>query len=167
MAGPPALSLANTWTRERGRLRDLLAGPDELERWLEREGLPGPGELAGFRALREAVTRAFAAASRGEEPPADAVGRINEASRREPVALQLDWGGGEPQVELAGADPLAAVARSAITLLAGPDRHLLRECEALDCPLLFLTGNPRRRWCSTRCGTRVRVARHLGRRSEQ
>lgn len=163
MAGPPALSLANTWTLVRGRLHDLLADPDDLERWLEREGLPGRSELAEFRALREAITDAFTAVSRGEPPPAETVAQINGASRREPVAPRLDWGGGEPEIELAGSDSLAAVARSAITLLAGPDRHRLRECAAPDCPLFFLTGNPRRRWCSTACGTRVRVARHLAR----
>ena len=163
MVGPPALSLANTWSLRCGRLRDLLADPDDLERLLEREGLPGRGELADFRALREAVTAAFTAVGHGEQPPTDAIAQINRASRREPVAPQLDWADGEPQVELAGADPLAAVARSAITLLAGPDRQLLRECAALDCPLFFLSGNPRRRWCSTACGTRVRVTRHLAR----
>ena len=163
MAGPPALSLANTWALKRGRLRDLLADPDDLERWLDGGGLPDRGELAEFRALREAITDAFTAVSRGEQPPATTVTSINRASHREPVAPQLDWGGGEPQVELAGTDPLAAVARSAITLLAGPDRHRLRECQAPDCPLFFLTGNPRRRWCSTACGTRVRVTRHLAR----
>ena len=163
VVGPPALSLANTWALKRGRLRDLLTGKDDLERWLAREQLPDRGELAEFRALRETITAAFASVSRGEQPPPATIVQINRASRREPVAPQLDWAGGKPQVELAGADPLAAVARSAITLLAGPDRHRLRECEAPDCPLFFLTGNPRRRWCSTACGTRVRVTRHLAR----
>ncbi len=163
MAGPPALSLANTWALKRGRLRDVLADPDDLERWLDGGGLPDRGELAEFRALRAAITRAFTALSRGKQPPAATIAQINQASCREPVAPQLDWPGGEPQVELAGTDPLAAVARSAITLLAGPDRHRLRECQAPDCPLFFLTGNPRRRWCSTACGTRVRVTRHLAR----
>lgn len=163
MAGPPALSLVNTWALKRGRLRDLLTDPGDLERWLEREGLPDRGGLAEFRALRAAITRAFTAVSRGKQPPAATIAQINRASGREPVAPQLDWAGGEPQVELAGTDPLAAVARSAITLLAGPDRHRLRECQAPDCPLFFLTGNPRRRWCSTACGTRVRVTRHLAR----
>ena len=163
MTSPPALSLTNTWALRRGRLRDLLADQDDLERWLEREGLPGGGELAEFRAFRETITDAFTAVSRREQPSADTVAQINRASRREPVAPQLDWAGGEPQVELAGSDPLAAVARSAITLLAGPDRQRLRECAAPDCPLFFLTGNPRRRWCSTACGTRVRVTRHYAR----
>uniref|UniRef100_UPI000B043057 CGNR zinc finger domain-containing protein n=1 Tax=Actinomadura kijaniata TaxID=46161 RepID=UPI000B043057 len=63
-----------------------------------------------------------------------------------------------------GARLAAALAEAAADLLGDPAVTRVRRCEADDCVLLFLPAHPRRRWCSaSRCGNRVRVARHYQR----
>jgi len=87
-----------------------------------------------------------------------------------PAAAQLNWPpSGPPSAWRAAtpADPvtsaMAVIARSTIDLLC--DHHdRIRRCQAPGCPALFVASDPRRRWCSIRCGNRVRVARHAARR---
>ena len=55
---------------------------------------------------------------------------------------------------------LAAIAQDAIATLIGETGPGLRACEAHGCIRLFIQEHARRRWCSTTCGDRVRVARH-------
>src|SRR5207244_9996570 len=101
----------------------------------------------------------------GRRPPAAALEAINRASLREPVAPQLDWSAARaPRLSAEAADPLAAVARSAIELLARPSRERLRACANPVCVLFFVADNRRRLYCSESCGNRVRVARHAARR---
>ena len=54
---------------------------------------------------------------------------------------------------------------SVAAVLAGPDRGLLRRCDAAPCIRLFLADDPRRHHCSATCGTRVRAARLRERRA--
>ncbi|MFJ9951114.1 CGNR zinc finger domain-containing protein [Kitasatospora sp. NPDC091207] len=42
----------------------------------------------------------------------------------------------------------------------------MRACPAPGCILFFLQQHARRAWCSTACGTRVRVARHSRRHTD-
>ncbi len=57
---------------------------------------------------------------------------------------------------------LGGLAADAIEFLAsGPE---LRACLAPGCVLYFVKDHPRRAWCSTGCGNRVRAARHYARR---
>jgi predicted RNA-binding Zn ribbon-like protein len=55
---------------------------------------------------------------------------------------------------------LSALAADAIDLVTGPNRASLRVCGAPGCVLAFVKRHPRREWCSTACGNRVRQARH-------
>ncbi len=55
--------------------------------------------------------------------------------------------------------PVAAAAE----LLAGSDRHLVRQCEGMDCTMWFYdrTKAHRRRWCSMAlCGNRAKARNH-------
>ncbi len=58
---------------------------------------------------------------------------------------------------------LAAIARDAISLLAGPRRAQLRACQGPGCIQFFVKDHPRREWCSAGCGNRARAARHYRR----
>jgi predicted RNA-binding Zn ribbon-like protein len=85
--------------------------------------------------------------------------------------LQLDWpDGGPPVTQWAGRteDPIAllvaAVGRSTIDFLSGPDRARLRACPAARCVKYFLQDDPRQLWCSPSCGNRERVNRHYRKR---
>jgi predicted RNA-binding Zn ribbon-like protein len=175
--GPPAVDLVNTTIVERGRPRELLASDEELAAWLalerERLGLdevPTKASLRDFHALRDALRQTFAAVASARRPPAASLDAINRASRRQPIAPQLDWptrGAARVSTTIVRSrapDPLAAVARSAITLLGGPGRTRLRACANPSCVLFFVGGNGRRLYCSASCGNRVRVARHAARR---
>jgi predicted RNA-binding Zn ribbon-like protein len=134
-----------------------------------RSALP-PGCEPALAELRAAVESLLRAAAGGDEPSAAALDRVNAASAAAPVAEQLDWAaGGRPRRWLETSAPPeqhvhALLARSAMELItAGAP---LRECEAPRCGRIFIADNPRRRWCSTACGNRVRVARHASRRRE-
>ena len=133
-----------------------------------RSSLP-PGSEPALASLRTAVDDLLRAAAGGGEPPADALDRINAASAAAPVAQQLDWPNrSRPRTWLAAtATPEqhvhALIARSAIALVAGDAPGELRTCRAHGCARIFLATNPRRMWCSTACGNRVRVARHAAR----
>ena len=106
------------------------------------------------------------AAATGGEPSAEALDRVNAASAGSPVAEQLDWPSRSTWFA-ATATPEqhvhALIARSAMALVAGDRPGALRICRAHGCSRLFLATNPRRLWCSTGCGNRVRAARHAAR----
>ncbi|MEU9951170.1 ABATE domain-containing protein [Streptomyces sp. NBC_01336] len=131
--------------------------------------------------LRQAVRALFAQAVSPAPPsPADAhrlmpadraMTHLNTVAAREPVAPQLDWpAGGLPGTRLLSAesDPyvrlLAALARSAIDFLSGPQREQLRSCTAPRCVRYFVKSHGRQEWCKPSCGNRARAARHYSRR---
>ncbi|GAA3968410.1 CGNR zinc finger domain-containing protein [Actinomadura viridis] len=172
-----ALDLVNTRPAD----GDLLATPDDLLAWLELQAgrfsqardlaAAGPtaAGLAAVRDLRDHTAQVLDHVRRGEEPPAGALDALNRAQRAAPPISELTWDGravtmtrrrtGPP-----AARPAAWLAEAAADLLADPAVVKVRQCEAHDCVMLFLPAHPRRRWCSaTRCGNRVRVARHYQR----
>jgi predicted RNA-binding Zn ribbon-like protein len=67
------------------------------------------------------------------------------------------------ETEAQGERVLAAIADSAIEILAGPDRARLRICKAPSCGMFFLEGRAGQQWCTVSCGNRARVARHYKR----
>jgi predicted RNA-binding Zn ribbon-like protein len=56
---------------------------------------------------------------------------------------------------------LAALAGDAIELATGDEA--LVACGAPDCIRFLVRNHGKRQWCSTRCGDRVRAARHYAR----
>ncbi len=176
------MDLANTLLQGEEGSVDLLAIPERLSAWCEAEsgrlGVLDPARQAGrlpeFLALRSAIRELFHALLDGRYPSKEVVKKVNAASARGPRFSELSYSGakGRPgdlraetrdvsgdEVSIA----LAGIARSAIELAGGPERVFLRFCPAPGCPLIFFAENRRRRWCSTVCGNRVRVARHYRR----
>jgi predicted RNA-binding Zn ribbon-like protein len=165
-----ALDLANTVMVVReGEEVDLLAGRDDLARWLEAEGdrlgecRSAIAHLDEVRALRDAVRALLGAAARGATPPRAALERVNAASAAAPVTPAVD--ARLRRVDRAAGAPLdrllATLARSAIDLVTGPERERLHVCTAPSCGMLFVGA---RRWCCAACGNRARAARHYRRR---
>ncbi|MEU6854955.1 ABATE domain-containing protein [Actinacidiphila alni] len=133
---------------------------------------------AAVRALfaRAVLPGPPSSADAGRLPSArQALDRLNAVSALVPVAPRLDWpDGGAPAAghtvpgSPAPADRLgAALARSAVAFLAGPDRELLRACPAPRCVRYFVKEHARQEWCKPSCGNRARVARHHARRREE
>ncbi|ALO92730.1 CGNR zinc finger domain-containing protein [Streptomyces olivaceoviridis] len=166
-----ALALVNTrFTVSHGEV-DLLDGTEAAHLWLVRHALlPDRVSLNGrqsgrLRALREALRALFAARATGTPPPADALDTLNATLAAAPATPRLAWTADGPRradVPDSGnpaAAALSQLAEDATDLLTGADADLLTECAAPGCAGWFLRSHGARRWCTTKCGNRVRAAR--------
>ena len=174
VSGDAALDFTGTVQKRRTLVRDLLAGPEDLARWVEESGLLGhridvrPWEFAAAIELREALYRlAMATIARRPLDPDDC-GIVNSLAAAAPLGSRLDPDGTAVRSGDASA-VLSSLARDGIELLAGPVAPRVKECAGGDdCTRLYLdsskTGS--RRWCDmSRCGNRAKAAefraRHL------
>jgi predicted RNA-binding Zn ribbon-like protein len=172
-----ALDLVNTEVVIRGKPIDLLAAPGAYAAWWrqaaghypEAAGHLPPGHdqanpdlLPNVMALRDALRALFGATADDAPLPSAALTILNQTlgTAHDAVALGTE---GEPHALLVpdGPDadgPLAAVARSAFTLLTRADHSRLHRCANGRCVLLFYdtTKSATRRWCSTACMNRAR-----------
>lgn len=177
----PSLALVNSRHNSRTGPVDHLATPEELGEWLAwrslmaRAGAPAPtdADLSAAHTLRDAVRELLVAAIEGRSPAPSAVTAVNDASALAPAADRLWWDSRSGPVRARSAPgagevarALAALAEDAIGLVCGERRADLIACEAPGCIRLLLKDHPRRHWCSTRCGDRVRAARHYRRSRE-
>jgi predicted RNA-binding Zn ribbon-like protein len=174
-AARPALALVNSRRNELGGPVDDLATPAGLATWLAEQGVVPDASvddaaLAAVRELRGAVRELLEARIAGRVPDAAAVETVNAAAAAAPTARRLIWTDpGAPCEERyplsAGGPALARalLAADAIDLVTGPAHADLLACPAPGCRRLLLRDHPRRRWCSTRCGDRVRASRYYHR----
>ena len=172
---PPAVDLVNTIVVTPRQPVDLLTTEDDLSAWVTAEmgRIPGveaaPGRLSEVRHLRGVVRAALFAAAEGLPPPRRAVEAINAASAAAPGYPVLR--GGHREEEVLTTDRFAcfraAVARSAIEIVAEAEREGLSVCRAPSCGMLFLRRSIGQRWCCDACGNRARVARHAHRRQQE
>ncbi|AKN73357.1 hypothetical protein QR97_29595 [Streptomyces sp. PBH53] len=166
-----SLALVNTrFTVSHGRV-DLLDGAEAAHLWLVRHGLlPDRVTLNGRQsgrllALREALRTLFRARADGTRPPADALDTFNATLAAAPATPRLAWTADGPHradVPDSGnpaAAALSQLAEDAADLLTGADAAQLTECAAQGCARWFLRSHGARRWCTTKCGNRVRAAR--------
>jgi len=170
--GNPAIDLTATL---QGRLkpvqRELLATPQDLDRWLVSSGLAeGPPEaseqdLQQARALRESI---FALAEQLDRRPLDghAIETLNQVAAGHAAAPQLRPDG-SMVTERSASGLLTLLAREAIQLLSGANSCHIRQCEAPQCTIFFVDNSRSgdRRWCSMAgCGNKAKVAEHRKRR---
>jgi predicted RNA-binding Zn ribbon-like protein len=177
-AARPALALVNSRRNVAGGPVDELATPGGLRTWLAEQGLVPDAEaddaaLAAVRELRSAVRELLEARIDRRAPDQAAVEVVNGAVAGSPTARLLTWTDpGEPRAERqslgAGGVPFARalLAADAIDLVTGPAHADLLACGAPGCVRLLLRDHPRRRWCSTGCGDRVRASRYYRRQRE-
>jgi predicted RNA-binding Zn ribbon-like protein len=169
---PVALRLANSIVHASGRSRDLFDDIEARRGWarqLGREDLT-PADVVELRRLRSRVRELLGAAADGRAPGHEALDGVNAASAAVPDAVQLNWPPGGTPSSWRTSSPagsleraMATIARSAIELLCR-DHARIRRCGAHGCATIFVAADSRKRWCSARCGNRVRVARHAARR---
>jgi len=177
-AARPALALVNSHRNDAHGPVDDLASPASLGAWLAEQGLvphacADGAALAAVRELRGAVRELLEARIEVRAPDHAAVEIVNAAAAAAPTARRLNWtDAATPREERycpgAGGLPLARVllAADAIDLVSGPAHADLLACAAPGCVRLLLRDHPRRRWCSTRCGDRVRASRYYHRHRE-
>ena len=177
----PSLALVNSRHNSRTGMVDHLASREALAEWLAWRSLDAPShraaatddaDLAAALALRDAARELLVAAVQGRAPAPSAVAAVNDAAAIAPAADQVHWNadGGPVRTRSAAAATdvqraLAAIAEDAIALVCDHRADLIA-CEAPGCVRLLLKDHPRRHWCSTRCGDRVRAARHYRRSRE-
>ena len=159
--GHLALDLAATLAaRLKEQPRELLAKPEDLNRWLVSSGLAGSSPRASeedvelARELREAI---YALVS--GQPSSAARTTLNAAAAMRPARPKLS-ASGELVMEGSAREYLATIAGLAIELLGGPERTRIRQCEGDGCALLFLdlSRSGARRWCSmSGCGNRAKA----------
>lgn len=189
---PWPVELMNTVWADRHGVHDTLEDPQEARTWLTdaAAGVGGPAPHGGndtdgaedtdplpaLRTLRNALRRLAAettadprTAWTSPTPDADrAVAELNTLAGAVPSWTALDRVEGRlvRATRTGGPAALAVVsllAEQGVDLLAGPQAHDLRACEAPGCVLYFVKAHPRREWCSAGCGNRARVARHYRR----
>jgi predicted RNA-binding Zn ribbon-like protein len=190
LGGSPALNYANTLEMYRGepdvewlhgyadvvtfvRLAALL-GDDEAVRLGEKLRFTAQAEqdmlFEQARHLRHVIRQIFVAYAAGEKPgPLDIAelstwlaqgGQLRRLGLKDGEAAWVWRDQGNLQA------PLYRIAWAAADLLMSETVHLVRQCEADDCDLLFIdnTRNHSRRWCSMEdCGNRAKARRHYQR----
>ncbi|WP_206191292.1 CGNR zinc finger domain-containing protein, partial [Streptomyces niveiscabiei] len=73
----------------------------------------------------------------------------------------------DPDTGNPAAAALSLLAEDTLDLLTGPDADQLTQCAAQGCARWFLRSHGARRWCSTKCGNRVRAARAYAAKKER
>lgn len=152
--------------RLRPEPRDLLAGPDDLARWLVAAGLAKEKPrvtaevLQRARELREAIYRlAIARVGKRPFPETDRTLLNREAAGATP-APHLDRDG-SARTKGSASELLSLIAREAVELFGGALGDRIRRCEGEGCALLFVdtSRSGARRWCSMAgCGNKAKVA---------
>lgn len=186
MIGPPttfplfvgndlALDFVNTAYGLAGKATEVFVDDKSVMSWLASAGLvtadaiPVPqGLLALAMALRDEARHVLAAAQ-GRQPFVAPV--VNRILKEGSPVLRLEDGPDNPRLlEYRRGDSteslLEPVAAALGRLLSGGDLENVRQCEALDCTLLFhdMTKSRKRRWCSmAQCGNRMKVAAYRSR----
>ncbi|MET9379646.1 ABATE domain-containing protein [Streptomyces sp. NPDC002928] len=166
-----SLALVNTrFTLSHGQV-DLLDDADAAHLWLVRhELLPDRVALNGRQVgrllgLREALRALFEAYAAQDRPPAESLATVNAALAAAPPTPRLAWTADgphradEPDTGNPAAAALSLLAEDATDLLTGSEAAQLTECAAQGCARWFLRSHGARRWCTTKCGNRVRAAR--------
>ncbi|QXJ23386.1 ABATE domain-containing protein [Actinomadura graeca] len=167
-----SLALVNTEHLRPGGPHDGLSDPAAASAWLEGRALIPPGvaldenQTTRLRDLRAASRDLFEARIDGVAPAAEALERANTVLARHPVARIIEWSDEGArrvvrtrrgtEVDLA----LGLLAEDAARLLTGAEAAKLALCAAPKCTRLMVRTHAARRWCSDRCGNRVRAARH-------
>ncbi len=156
--------------------RELLATPEDLERWLVSAGLASAPcvateeDLGVARALREAI---FSLAGQLGEAAFDAAALevLNRVAATAPAIPELSPDG---QANLKGpaASLLSSLAREAVYLFGGAAAGQVRQCQSPTCTIYFVdtSRSGDRRWCSmTACGNRAKVEqfRRRGKQAKQ
>lgn len=177
MSDNTALDLASTLVHRRTpeTRRDLLDHPVALSAWAQAAGLvsrPVRVTWDQFRRtieLREATYRLADACISQARPDARDLAVVNEAAEAAASPGRLTAFGSVRRREDADA-VLAAVARSAIELLGGPQHRLISRCSGKDCTRLFVdrSRGHNRRWCNMQdCGNQAKATAYRRRQERQ
>ncbi|GAA3145195.1 CGNR zinc finger domain-containing protein [Streptomyces rameus] len=169
-----ALALVNTEFRRPSGPYDGLGDAESATAWLNDRGLVPPGvpldarQLDRLLALRRSLRELLDAHLDGASPVPAALSTLNGTLAAAPAVHEIRWEDSGPVAAVCrpAGDPvgaaLTALAEDGVELLTGAPSGRLSTCGAPGCTRLFIRNHGARRWCSDRCGNRVRAARHYG-----
>ncbi|ABE57541.1 CGNR zinc finger domain-containing protein [Chromohalobacter israelensis] len=179
IAGNLALDFINTQFGVGADRYECLNDDSSVVEWLHQAGVlndtlaaPPAGLVERARELREDMQTLIVSAreGRGADPAI-----VNQVLERGHPIERLEWvpayAAFQKQTyrrDLTSESLLQPVAQALVELLTKEDLHLVKECQAPDCVLLFhdQTKSHRRRWCSmASCGNRMKAAAHRARKS--
>lgn len=174
------LALANSLVTLPGQeLADELGTPEEATRWLiENELAPRDTALLPYcqnqlTALRANVRSLLAAQVAGRPPEQSALEAVNRALTGIASAPLLHYSedrglfrAAEHPVTQLVEHAMAQIAEDTAALLTSDHSATMAQCEAAPCDRFLIRSHARRRWCSTRCGDRIRAARAYARRQK-
>ncbi|MEM7583393.1 MAG: CGNR zinc finger domain-containing protein [Acidobacteriota bacterium] len=170
-AAPGELELVRAFVSSRGdeRTGDQLASAEGWASWLLAQGLVKPEVTVSEKdrqqavAAREAI-RSMLAVHTGAAPAQDLVQRFMKAAGKARMRLHFDNEGP------ASFQPASDTPRDILGLLMarvamgrrGSDWQLIKLCERPGCHHAFfdVSQNHKGKWCTRRCGNRVRTERH-------
>lgn len=141
---------------------DLEEGTDDLAAWLERQG--ADDDLAGARAVREALRCLLARNNGVDVDCAEAARALDAAAARAGVSLRFGAGGGR----LEGSGAVGRVLAAVGTAMADGTWERLKACRSETCRWAFYdhARNRSRTWCSMAvCGNRQKARAYRSRRS--
>lgn len=166
-----SLALVNTTvTLPAQEYEDQLTNPQAATDWLISQTLvPADTELLPYcqnqlTGLRHQLRALFAAEVRNQAPPTTVLDAVNRSIQQTSSASELHYHPDRgfyrqhrhPVTRLVE-HAMALISADAAELLTGDEK--LAQCEATPCDRFYVRNHARRRWCSTRCGDRVRAAR--------
>jgi len=189
VAGHSALDFANTldYRFDPKRRVELLCDYASLLEFLRQSGsitrkqarlrlsqtstVSGSGTLQRAILLREAIDSMFRSVVAGKPPRSSCLQTLNRFLESTPMTECLLWRRSEFLRTYSNPvstpdSPLGPIVEAAVSLLASPERHHIRECADSSCRWLFLdrSKNHSRRWCDMRiCGNRSKVQRFRAR----
>ncbi|MFD6219785.1 CGNR zinc finger domain-containing protein [Nocardia asteroides] len=166
--GRACLDLVHTGGEGELAVWEIVHTTEDLSRWLGvilelPEISAEDTDLAAFRTLRAALSRAAFGAAAGEPlDPAD-IAVVNAAATEPPLIPQLGADGTRDYPAPTARAALSTLARDAVDLFASPLAARIRVCASETCGLLFVDASRpgRRRWCSMdRCGNLSKVRKY-------
>ncbi|UXY30469.1 CGNR zinc finger domain-containing protein [Streptomyces sp. HUAS TT20] len=167
-----ALALVNTEFSRPSGPYDGLLDTESAATWLyDRELVPSGAQLSAqdldqLLELRRSLRELLDAHLNGASPDPAALSTLNSSLAAAPAVREIHWEETGPVAAVCrpADDPVAAalttLAEDGVELLTGPPSGRLSACAAPGCTRLFVRNHGARRWCSDRCGNRVRAARH-------
>lgn len=185
VGGHPALDLVNTldWRFQQSQRTDLLPSYDDLVRFVVQCGLMTAAEgrrlvrsatankaaeaVDQSRDLRETAASVFYAALDGEEPPAEAIRKLEHFFKDAEAHRELRWSENHlrwefPTASAAPELPVAILSLKIAHLMTSGSMEMVRACGNPGCRWLFLdtSKNHTRRWCDMKiCGNRMKARR--------
>lgn len=175
-----SLALVNTVvTLPIEEIEDSLASPEDSTRWLIAHQLvPDDTQLLPYcqsqlTGLRVQLRALFTAKVKDTPPATGLLDSVNHSMQKISSAPELQYDPRQgfyrrhmhPVTQLVE-HAMALISDDAAELLTGERAGSLAQCESAPCDRFYVRTHARRRWCSTRCGDRVRAARAYARKQQ-